>query len=781
MWLQDIRALRAGPERIGSAFSDLLVAETGHGGAALYATSARYGGMGVWELRAGATAQLVDAVAYPETTTLGASGQLTLSADGSTLAYGVFAGHLEGYARHLDGKLADAVSLAGLGLGTDRTVALHWASLAGGEAVYAAGSQGLALFRVIDGGTRLEQVTSGQTGAGAPPLASTVALTEMTVGGTRLLLAADSALEEVRVYRIDTGMGALTLTDTAGAADGLGISDPKALATLAAHGQNWAILGANGTGSISVLRVDANGQLEAVDHVLDTRDTRFGMLQDLVAFTIGTQAFVLAAGADGGASLFALPHDGRLVHLETLEHTLQRPLPDVAALAVGGLADDLSIFAAGDGGLVQIDLPAETVGMAQQAPAGPARIAGGPGGDLLSAAGPGADTLVGWGGNDILVSGPGGGVMEGGEGADVFVFRPAEAPTRITDFTPGEDRLDLKALPMLRSDLQIEFQSRWDGALLRYRGQEITVRSAEGTPLSRQDLFARGVGEIDRVLVLGGLRSADGGTGSGSGGGTQGGNGGGTQGGNGGGTSSGSSGGGTQGGNGGGTSSGSSGNGSPDAAGGSASSGNGGNTSPGDMIRGGDQADAFSGGPRADTLDGGGGADQLWAGDGTDTVFGGPGNDALGGGGGADEVWAGDGNDTVFGGPGDDALGGGGGADGVRGGAGDDTLWGGNGRDTLQGNEGNDRLSGGGGADTFVFRDGWGRDTVTDFDPAEGDLLDLEGWGAVNSFNDLLTNHLPAEGDNALLFAGADSLLLIGIGVDDFGWWREVTGTDIAF
>ncbi|MFP4305524.1 MAG: hypothetical protein ACLFQF_11655, partial [Rhodosalinus sp.] len=707
MWLQDIRALRAGPERIGSAFSDLLVAETGDGGAALYATSARYGGMGVWELRAGATAQLVDAVAYPATTTLGASGQLTLSADGSMLAYGVLAGQLEAYARHLDGKLAQSVSLGGIGLGTERTVALHWTSLADGDAVYVAGSQGLALFRAVDDGTRLAQAASGQTGGGAPPLASTAALTETTVGGARLLLAADSALDELRVYRMDTGTGALTLTDTAGAADGLGIADPKALATVAAHGQSWAILGANGTGSISVLRVDANGQIEAVDHVLDTRDTRFGMLQDLVAFTIGAQAFVLAAGADGGASLFALPHDGRLVHLETLEHSLERPFADVAALTVGGLGGDLAIFAAGGGGLVQIDLPTDTVGLARQAPAGASRIEGGPGGDLLSAAGPGADTLVGRDGNDILVGGPGGGVMEGGGGADVFVIRPAEAPTRITDFTPGEDRLDLSALPMLRNDRQIDLQSRQDGALLRYRDQEIILRSAEGDPLAREDLFARGIGAVDRVLVLGGLRSDEPGTGpvddSPQEGDTDDG-----------------------------TASRDDGTNQPaeSDAGEVVTGGPGPDTATGggddDSLPGGDDSDTISGAPGDDALGGGGGAEVVEAGDdttsgddgtnqpadsvagqvvtggpGPDTVFGGGGDDRLSGGGGDDRLWAGGGNDTIYGGTGHDALGGGPGAD---------VIWAGDGKDTVYGGTGHDALGGGPGADEVWAGDG--NDTI---------------------------------------------------------------------
>ncbi len=74
--------------------------------------------------------------------------------------------------------------------------------------------------------------------------------------------------------------------------------------------------------------------------------------------------------------------------------------------------------------------------------------------------------------------------------------------------------------------------------------------------------------------------------------------------------------------------------------------------------------------------------------------------------GGRDRVNAGDGDDVVFGGAGNDALSGEGG---------NDTLDGGAGRDTLRG---------GAGADTFVFRPGYGRDTVADF--GDGDVIELD-------------------------------------------------------
>nr|WP_294168619.1 hypothetical protein [uncultured Sphingomonas sp.] len=86
------------------------------------------------------------------------------------------------------------------------------------------------------------------------------------------------------------------------------------------------------------------------------------------------------------------------------------------------------------------------------------------------------------------------------------------------------------------------------------------------------------------------------------------------------------------------------------------------------------------------------------------------------------------GNDTINGGGGDDTLFGGIGNDYLRGDADNDRLVGGPGNDYLQGFEGSDVLTGGTGADTFWYP--WlynvgDVDTITDFNRAEGDKIDL--------------------------------------------------------
>jgi len=59
----------------------------------------------------------------------------------------------------------------------------------------------------------------------------------------------------------------------------------------------------------------------------------------------------------------------------------------------------------------------------------------------------GRDTLVGTGGDDIIVGLEGADLLSGGGGADVFVYRSVrDGGDTITDFMPGQDRLDLSAL-----------------------------------------------------------------------------------------------------------------------------------------------------------------------------------------------------------------------------------------------------------------------------------------------------------------------------------------------
>ncbi|MEZ5715020.1 MAG: calcium-binding protein [Paracoccaceae bacterium] len=148
-----------------------------------------------------------------------------------------------------------------------------------------------------------------------------------------------------------------------------------------------------------------------------------------------------------------------------------------------------------------------------------------------------------------------------------------------------------------------------------------------------------------------------------------------------------------------------------------------------DTLEGGDDNDVLRGNGDHDLEYGGAGDDIVVGGTGRDTLYGDEGNDTLRGNGGFDTVDGGDGNDDVFGGVQ---------ADLVLGGAGDDTLHGGGGYDTLDGGAGDDLLTGDFNADRFVFVDGHGNDTITDFEATNlAEKIDLSGVSAITSLADL--------------------------------------------
>ncbi|MEN6328442.1 MAG: calcium-binding protein [Syntrophomonas sp.] len=129
-----------------------------------------------------------------------------------------------------------------------------------------------------------------------------------------------------------------------------------------------------------------------------------------------------------------------------------------------------------------------------------------------------------------------------------------------------------------------------------------------------------------------------------------------------------------------------------------------------------DVADTMYGYSGNDTLYGQNGADLIYGGDGIDCLDGGNDNDKLYGEAGSDSLYGGAGGDLLDGGIGDDYLDGGAGADSLQGGEGSNILYGGEGADTLSAGSGDDYLDGGSGDDKYIFTNGFGNDTISDFD-----------------------------------------------------------------
>ncbi|WP_407159160.1 calcium-binding protein [Bradyrhizobium sp. STM 3557] len=196
-----------------------------------------------------------------------------------------------------------------------------------------------------------------------------------------------------------------------------------------------------------------------------------------------------------------------------------------------------------------------------------------------------------------------------------------------------------------------------------------------------------------------------------------------------------------------------------------------------------------------DHLNGTESSNMLFAGRGDDDVTGMAGNDMLDGGNGNDMMWGGSGNDRLSGGSGNDMLTGGFGADHLNGGTGNDVLLSrSDAGEMVAAQDGttqifadetaaftshDDVLTGGKGADTFRFEglvnakdeivakhvnadgtidwhgvtgennnvhdhwvDGFGNDTITDFNRAQGDKIEIAAHTAeVKSIEYLDTNH----------------------------------------
>src|SRR5256714_5540535 len=204
----------------------------------------------------------------------------------------------------------------------------------------------------------------------------------------------------------------------------------------------------------------------------------------------------------------------------------------------------------------------------------------------------------------------------------------------------------------------------------------------------------------------------------------------------------------------------------------------------------------FTGGSSGhDHLNGTTGGNALFGGSGDDDVSGMAGNDTLNGGSGADKIWGGSGNDNLSGGPGADVPVGGFGADKMDGGAGNDVLLSrSDAGEMVAAQDGktqifaaetaaftakNDTMTGGRGADTFRFEgnvnakdeivakhvnadgtidwvgvtgennnvhdhwvDGFGNDTITDFNRSQGDKIEISAHTAeVKSIKYVDANH----------------------------------------
>ncbi|MGB5863435.1 MAG: hypothetical protein WBG95_03990, partial [Sulfitobacter sp.] len=466
----DIRGLEV--VELGSA--SFLLASTGvNGGLVSYRLDA-----------AGTVAGIADTVLFSQDWGQSVSGMMavTVTGNSASVVLGGGAGTaMVRYALATDGTIGVQTST---GVDTSSGSDAAAVMLAGGPVHYTVQhSTGQVTRHTADQGATVEQITvSGLTDLGA-----------VTVGSATYLLVTSHETQSISSYRIDAATGALSHASDLGVQEGFGINAPTAFETVTAFGQMWVILGSAGSGTLSILEIAANGELRPIDQLLDTRDTRFDGVQDVATAQIGDRVFVVAGGADDGLSLFTLMPDGRLIHLETIPHTTGSGLMNVDEIETAVIGNALQIFVSSgtDAGITAFTVDLSNLGGVQRGDHDGSTTLQGTSGDDLLIAGQN-DTVQAGAGNDILV-GAAGAQLIGGQGADIFVLAQTGTLTRVLDFMPAVDTLDLSSFFMLRSTGQLEITSTSFGAQVEYRGTTIEVRSALGLSLDSDALFGAGL------------------------------------------------------------------------------------------------------------------------------------------------------------------------------------------------------------------------------------------------------------------------------------------------
>lgn len=689
-----------------SRISDLAVITVG-GQDRLYATTRYDGIISSWNINGLAPAPL-DQISFAGGLAAGRMGllaSLTTGAGTGLVAGGASNGGLRIHALDGDGTIGSGAGLTGSasqlgGLQDAVTIALP----NGNQAIYGAlgGRDGLGHLTFQGSGSYLNgRVVQDRADTYAAAVSD---VAHIQTNGQNYIYSASSTEHGISTWVVAAN-GILSAGPGLGMNEGLWITAPTALATAQVAGRDYLVVGAATSQSLSVIEVRSDGSLAVRDHILDTRDSRFAGVQAVETITTGGQTYVISGGADDGITVHVLIPGGQLVMVDVIADTPAASLANISAIAVRDAGGDIDIFAASsvETGISKLRYDTGTTGVIAEAGDSDTTLTGSAGRDVL-VGGAGDDHLSAGAGRDILRDGDGADHLTGGAGADIFVLAYDETPDVITDFTLGEDRLDLSGWPMVRAATQLTLTVTETGFRVTYGAEVLDVHSADGNPIDHRllsDADLVGASRIPQVILPGfpgpytpppdlpkineylgidkdghgnfhystlridGLRFTNPDLGRVNGRVLEG-------------RAA-----------------------RDDMTGGSKR----------DKLTGGGGNDALTGGKSSDRLIGGKGDDRLTGGKGDDMLSGGRGHDNAWGGQGRDWLTGGSGQDRLFGGKGGDLINGAAGADRLEGGSGNDRLYAGGGHNRSDGQAGNDRLTSGQGRD--VLSGGTGRDVLT--------------------------------------------------------------------
>lgn len=645
----------------------------------LYSTTRYDGQIDSWDIKGNGLAD-IDSDGFAIGAIAGNNPRLTF-VDGQLLTGGGAGGALTLRSLGTDGSLGAAVDLAGTTGFDGPLIDPVVTTLANGNiSVYAGLSDGSGMIQIVLDSAGNVISTAEIDDKGRTAADEITAMTTSVIDGVSFVFTASASDLGISAWQVRDA-GNMTARETLRPETGLWASAPTAIEAITVNGQDYVVMAAAGSSSLTVISTGPVGELVVADHVIDDRTTRFDGVTAITTATHQGQTWVFAGGADDGITAFQVLDGGRLLARAHIADTTAMTLTNVSAMAARSNGATIDIFAASatEVGLTRLSLVID----------------------------PNEDVMIDTAQSDTLT---------GGAGADVFVMTADGQVDTISDFTLGEDTLDLTDWNGLRSINQLFFDPISGGIQITYGDEVLILISADGSDIAassftQTDLIAPAripqvitpghpgpitevpdlpqrpelgdpvpdLVDLPRTSALYGTRNAD-------------------------------------------------------------------------TITGTDDNDLIYGMGADDRLSGGAGADLLFGGQGSDLLRGDAGHDYLFGGDGRDGGWQSPLRPTTSTN-----------ADRLEGGIGNDELYGQAGADRLDGGQGDDLLSGGGGRDTFVFRSG--QDRAVDFNPVTDRIaLDDALWAGTLTATQVVDRYATDTGtDTILTFGDGNSLQL-----DDF-------------
>jgi len=481
-----------GPEAFVTGITDVAARATA-AGLRVYTTSKQEGGV----LQRGTDLEVQARAAYGTAQGLASDPtleQVVLGGRDALLVWGPAQTGVSGYFLQDDGALGARFDLAGPQVQT--MTALEMVQLDDAEVFYTASRQtaGISVWtrQGMDRLVLAEQVAVGREGASN----DIFALEQIGTGAGSHLVALSAKGHAIYSYAVGAD-GRLAARSVLDMTDGLGVATPTQITQVRVAGEVYALVGAAGSSTITVLHIGDDGAMQVTDQIIDSRDTRFQSVSVLEGVTAQDRAYVIAGGADDGLSLLTVLPGGRLAHLETIADDLHSALSNPQGLDIVIDGARLDVLVTGLTG----------VGQADTGPAG--RAAGLSGvdhfeidlgaGALLSGTA-GNDILRGDAGGDIIRDGAGVDRMWGGAGADVFILSADGESDRILDFELGVDRIDLSAWGPITSLADLTFGTKGAAVEIQVGDDLVQIDSIDGQALSPDDFtLADLLGGLGRV------------------------------------------------------------------------------------------------------------------------------------------------------------------------------------------------------------------------------------------------------------------------------------------